>query len=87
MFQKQTIHSAIAHFLASHTVAQWAATLRAESRCLKLGVRSFLAHGNSLGVSGRQTLAAITRNGSVDHGAAIHAFPCIEHKKEIREPL
>ena len=49
--------------------------------------RSFLACGSSLGFSDSQTLSAIIGNGAVNHGAAIHAFPCIEHQKEVREPL
>jgi hypothetical protein len=50
-------------------------------------VSTLLAHGNSLGTSGRQTLSAIAGDGAIDNGAAIDAFPGIEHKKEIREPL
>jgi len=50
-------------------------------------VKIVLARGDGLGLSGRQTLSAIIGNGAVDHGAAIHAFPCIEDEKEIREPL
>ncbi len=46
-----------------------------------------LSHGHGLGLSGRQTLSAIVGNGAVDNGAAIEAFPGIEHEKEIREPL
>ena len=46
-----------------------------------------LARGNGLGFTGSQTLSAIIRDGAVDNGAAIDAFPCIKHEKEIREPL
>jgi hypothetical protein len=46
-----------------------------------------LARGNGLGFTGSQTLSAIIRNGAVDDGAAIDAFPCVKHEKEIREPF
>lgn len=46
-----------------------------------------LSRGHGLGLSGSQTLSAIVGNGAVDNGAAIEAFPSIEHEKEIREPL
>ncbi len=50
-------------------------------------VRIFLARGHGLGTPGSQTLATIIRNGAVDNGAAIDAFPCIEDEEEVREPL
>ena len=46
-----------------------------------------LTRGDGLRVSGRQAFAAIVGNGAVDNGAAIDAFPCVKHEKEIREPL
>jgi len=49
--------------------------------------RSFLAGGDGLRLSSSETLSPVVRDGAVDHGAAIEAFPCIEHQKEIREPL
>jgi hypothetical protein len=42
-----------------------------------------LARVNGLRFSGSQTLSAITGNGPVNNGAAIEAFPCIKHEKEI----
>jgi hypothetical protein len=50
-------------------------------------VRIFLAYGHGLGSSGSQALSAIVGNRAVYNGAAIEAFPGIEHEKEIREPL
>ncbi len=46
-----------------------------------------LARTDGLRLAGSQTLSAIVRNGAVDNGTAIDAFPCIKHKKEVREPL
>jgi hypothetical protein len=46
-----------------------------------------LVRGNSLGISRGQTLSAVIRDGAVDNGTAIDAFPCVKHEKEIREPL
>jgi hypothetical protein len=36
---------------------------------------------------GSQTFPAIVRDGLVDHGTTIEAFPCIEYQKEIGESL
>jgi hypothetical protein len=47
----------------------------------------FLACGNGLGFSDRQTFSAIGGNSTVDKGTTIDAFPGIKHDKEIREPL
>lgn len=47
----------------------------------------FLARGNGLRFSDRQTLSAIRGNGTVDNGPTIDALPGIEHDKVIREPL
>lgn len=46
-----------------------------------------LARTDGLGFAGSQTLPAIIGNGTVDNGAAVDAFPCIKHEKEVREPL
>ncbi|MBK9306537.1 MAG: hypothetical protein IPM58_05475 [Nitrospira sp.] len=46
-----------------------------------------LPHSSGLGASGSQTLSAIIRNGAVDNGATIDAFPSIKYEKEIRKPL
>jgi len=50
-------------------------------------MRVFLARSNGLGFSGRKTLSAIIGNGAVNDGTAIHAFPGIEHEKEIGKPF
>lgn len=47
----------------------------------------FLACGNGLRFSDRQTFSAIRGNGTVDQGTTIDALPGIKHDKEIREPL
>lgn len=44
---------------------------------------AYLVHGNGLGLSGSQTLSAISGNGAVNDGAAIEAFPCKKHEKKI----
>lgn len=46
-----------------------------------------LARTDGLRLAGSQTLSSIIGNGSVDNSAAIDAFPCIKHEKEVREPL
>jgi hypothetical protein len=55
--------------------------------CCFVSVLALLMHTGGLRASGGQTLAAIMGNGTVNDGAAIHAFPGIEDEKEIREPL
>jgi len=68
--------------LSARTVAE---ALRA--RNLSPNGRMGLARTNGLRLAGSQTLSAIIGNGAVDNGAAVDAFPCIEHEKEVREPL
>jgi hypothetical protein len=46
-----------------------------------------LARADGLRLAGCQTLSAIIGNGAVNNGAAVDAFPCIKHEKEVREPL
>ena len=75
------------HAFYSDCITKRSAALHTEPECLNLQVWIVLAHGNRLRFPDRQTPPAIIRNGAVDNGAAIHAFPCIKHEKEIREPL
>jgi hypothetical protein len=42
-----------------------------------------LPYADGLSISGSQTLPAVIGNGAVDDGAAIDAFPGVEHEKEI----
>jgi hypothetical protein len=47
----------------------------------------FLPRRNGLGALGSQTLSAIIGDSAINNGAAVQAFPGIEHEKEIRESL
>lgn len=66
---------------ASHTVARLGIFAKSDSEPEMVSI--FLACGNGLGFSGSQTLSAIIGNGAVDNGAAIDAFPCVEHQEEV----
>lgn len=46
-----------------------------------------LTSRDRLRLAGGQAFPAVGRNGSVDDGAAIDAFPCVKNQKEIGEPL
>ena len=46
-----------------------------------------LAGRHRLSVASGEALSTIGRNGSVDDGSAVDAFPGVENEKEIREPF
>jgi hypothetical protein len=66
---------------ASHTVARLGILAKLDSEPKMASI--FLGRGNGLGFSKSQTLSAIIGNGAVDNGAAIDAFPCVEHEEEV----
>jgi hypothetical protein len=66
---------------ASHKVARLGILAKLDSEPKMASI--FLGRGNGLGFSKSQTLSAIIGNGAVDNGAAIDAFPCVEHEEEV----
>jgi hypothetical protein len=52
---------------------------------LDLPIRS--ASGNGVLLSRCQALSAVLRNGAIDNGATVNAFPGIKDEEKIREPL
>jgi hypothetical protein len=42
---------------------------------------------DGLRIARSQTLSTVIRDGAINNGPTIDAFPCIEHEKKIREPF
>jgi hypothetical protein len=59
-----------------------------EAISYKLNEVGILTHlGKLKRLCRRQTFSSIVRDGLVNNGTTVHAFPRIEHQKEIRESL